>query len=270
MRPLLLASFLLAAAWGLAVPAALILTLRQRWGMSWRVIGRGALVFLVFQVLTRLPTMAAAEFLLRERLEASSGFRVAWLAVAALTAGVFEEVGRYVGYRWWVPEARRWRDGVAFGLGHGGLEMFLLGGLGGLAATLGYVVYSQYGAEARVPAALEPGLAAARQLYATMPTGLPLLGAFERTAALAIQIALSLMVLRVFQGGGPVWLALAVACHAAVDATALGAFSSYGPVVAEAVIGVFAAGSLWLVWRWREPNADDRSGNHSPTTARAR
>jgi uncharacterized membrane protein YhfC len=142
---------------------------------------------------------------------------------------------------------------VAFGVGHGGLEMFLLGGLASLLAAIGYAAYVAAGSEARVPSGQEEALAAARRMYATMPAWMPLLGAFERLAALVIQVSLSLMVLRVFTGGGRHWLAIAIGYHSVVDLVAVATLERAGPLVAEIPIALFAAASLWWIAHWKPP-----------------
>jgi len=49
-----------------------------------------------------------------------------WIGVLALTAGLFEETGRYLGYRFWFKDRKTWRVGLMYGAGHGGLESMLL------------------------------------------------------------------------------------------------------------------------------------------------
>lgn len=45
--------------------------------------------------------------------------------VSALLSGVFEEAGRYVVFRWCIPNHDRWTDCIAYGFGHGGIEVVL-------------------------------------------------------------------------------------------------------------------------------------------------
>jgi hypothetical protein len=49
--------------------------------------------------------------------------------ILGLTAGLSEESFRYIVLRWWAKDARRWRDVVLYGAGHGGVEAIILGGL---------------------------------------------------------------------------------------------------------------------------------------------
>ena len=47
-----------------------------------------------------------------------------WLyyILQAVLAGVFEEGGRYIIFRWCIPNKDQYRDAVSYGIGHGGLE----------------------------------------------------------------------------------------------------------------------------------------------------
>src|SRR5512135_27806 len=76
-------------------------------------------------------------------LRTSTAFLWTWLVILALTAGIFEEVGRYLGYRIFMRrEEKTWNKGVMYGLGHGGLESaVLIGGLL-LLSVINLAVYS--------------------------------------------------------------------------------------------------------------------------------
>lgn len=120
----------------LLYPVILALVARRRLGVSWRYFGYGALIFLLFQIVSRIPLVTVAGLVLKPELHASRGALFAWLTVLALSAGLFEEVGRYVGYRWLMgKEPKTWDKAVMYGIGHGGLEAIVLVGLGDLRAT---------------------------------------------------------------------------------------------------------------------------------------
>lgn len=46
--------------------------------------------------------------------------------LSALLSGVFEEVGRYVVFRWCIPNHDRWTDCVAYAIGHCAIEEILM------------------------------------------------------------------------------------------------------------------------------------------------
>ena len=61
-----------------------------------------------------------------------SFYPVAYIIFLGITAGVFEECGRYMGFKLTLKKHRRFGDGVAFALGHGGIEALLIAGISSL------------------------------------------------------------------------------------------------------------------------------------------
>src|SRR5579863_6120709 len=105
---------------------------RNKLAVGWKYFWFGALVFLVSQLLTRLPlAIVLQNTVLAPLLRSSTAVTWAWLLILAVTAGLFEEVGRYVGYRLFMRrEPKIWSKAVMFGLGHEGLESMVVLGVG--------------------------------------------------------------------------------------------------------------------------------------------
>jgi uncharacterized membrane protein YhfC len=121
-----IAAMVAAIVFEVVLPLVLALVVRHRLGIGWRYFGYGALIFLLFQLVSRIPITLAIQAAIAPQLQASRTLLVGWLAVAALSAGVFEEVGRYIGYRWLMKrEEKTWPKAIMYGLGHGGLESML-------------------------------------------------------------------------------------------------------------------------------------------------
>jgi uncharacterized membrane protein YhfC len=232
------------------LPIGLALWLRRRFGISWRYFFYGALIFAAFQLLTRVPLVAILSSALAP---ASRGetFVWAWIAGLSLTAGLFEEIGRYVGYRWlFKPGERTVENGLMYGVGHAGIESIVLVGLPVLATLINVLALSRVDlAQLNLP----PEQVKQIQQLLAMPWWMPLLGAFERIATLCVHVSLSLLVLRVFQTGRLVYLWLAVGYHALVNFITVGIALRYlGAVGSEAVIAVFGALSLaYIIRTWR-------------------
>lgn len=232
----------------------------RRLQVSWRYFGYGALIFVLFQLLSRVPLMQLGQFLLGPQLRDSAGLRFSWITFAALTAGLFEEIGRYVGYRWLLQrEEKTWPKAVMYGLGHGGIESIVL--VAGLTAlTLIQLVALSHTDLSTLPITAEQRAQIAQQLAAVgaQPPWLGLLGAWERGWTLALHVALSVVVLQVFRRGDIRWLWLAVGLHAAVDwlAAALPPFLPLGDLakvlLPEAIITVVGLISLWVIFRLRD------------------
>jgi uncharacterized membrane protein YhfC len=241
----------------IALPLVLALVARRRLGVSWRYFGYGALIFFLFQLISRVPIVQVVQMLIQPQLVASFPLQVAWLAILALTAGLAEEIGRYVGYRWLMRrEEKTWGKAVMYGLGHGGLEsMLLVGGLTLLGLINLLALPSLIGT---LPpdqrATVEQQLA----LVAAQPDWLPLLGAWERVWTICFHVAMSVVVLQVFRRGLG-WLWLAVALHALVDFVAIGVPLLLGLqgmaalLAPEAVVTLVGLASLWAIWALRDP-----------------
>jgi uncharacterized membrane protein YhfC len=97
------------------LPIALILIARARLKVGWRYALYGALIFFIFQIVTRVPAVEVAQYFLTPALKSSRVALNIWLFVLALTAGIFEEVGRYFGYRWFMGrEEKTWNKAVTY------------------------------------------------------------------------------------------------------------------------------------------------------------
>ena len=251
-------SYTISALTDLVLPFALAIFLARRYRAAWRWWFVGIAVFLLFQVLTRIPVMVVVQSLpaVKQGLT-QPGFFWSFLLVAAFSAGLFEEGGRWLAFRYIVPpNERRWGTALMLGAGHGGLEVFGVGLLQ-VAALVGYIVLTL--ASPETFAAYGQQGAQARSQFASLHGWEPLLGAWERISALAIQVGLTVMVLNAFRRG-PHWWWLALAAHTFVDFTSVGMLQisviplgrSLAMVATEILVTAYALLAMWFVWRQRE------------------
>ncbi|BBL67423.1 YhfC family intramembrane metalloprotease [Methanoculleus chikugoensis] len=253
MDPLVVATFAVVALLEIAVPLALGYWIVKRFDLSWRVFGLGALFFIVVQVvhaplviLTQTPLYLAV-------LPFGTTAALAVLAVyLGLMAGLFEEIGRYLVYRYYFRRreiAPTRENGLLFGTGWGGVESMFVA-LIVLAGMVSYILLTGDGGAIPLPddPAVQVQVDALRAL-----TPLDILpGLAERMMTITLHIAWSLMVLAAVVYGRKALLALAVLWHAAVDAAAVYLVQTYGILVTEAVIFVFAVIALaYILWEWR-------------------
>jgi uncharacterized membrane protein YhfC len=114
----------------IGLPLLLGVWLTRWFRLSWGLFGWGALTFVVSQVL-HVPFN---QFLLVPGILALGfpdeivGLLVGSLLVG-LSAGIFEELARYIFLKRWAGEARSWRRGLLYGAGHGGIEAIIFGAL---------------------------------------------------------------------------------------------------------------------------------------------
>ena len=234
-------------------PLGVAVVLRRRLTVGWRYFGYGALVFFVSQMVLRVPLVFAATPLIAPAVASSRVLLVSWGLLLALTAGLFECGGRYLGYRWLMGrEEKTWEKGVMYGVGHGGLESMVLVPAMTILQLVGLLSLTSASLDAMTPAQRAAVLQQIA-LFTSGPFWLPLLSAWERLWTIAIQVGMSVLVLQVFRRGSLVWLGLATGMHTVVDFLAptliplLGLPRLQTALLAEGAVTVFGLLSLWIV-----------------------
>jgi uncharacterized membrane protein YhfC len=210
----LIASAILSVVW----PVAIFLICRGRMTLAARNVVVGAAVFLVFsQVLEK----ALHVYLLRINPETAAWLHAHGIAFAlygCLAAGLFEEVGRYLGMRFLVKRTGNPGTAVAYGIGHGGVEAVLIGGVAAVQNVVFAAMLNTGRLDSALATALPPAaLAHLRAALEHLSVAVVASGAIERLIALLIQIGLSLLVWRAVERRHLGLLALAVALHALID-----------------------------------------------------
>jgi len=248
----------------IAMPLVLGLILARRLRVGWRLFVVGAVTFVGSQIF-HLPFNTQILSLVIERLgltEAQTGVPLAVVALLyGLSAGVFEEVARYLVYRLQLKEVTSWGQALMFGAGHGGVEAILLGGLAAY-ALFQAVAYRGVDLNGLVPPEQLELAKAQLEAYWTAPWYSTVLGAVERAFALCFHLSASLLVLQAITRKKPAWLVLAVGWHALVNAVTLFAFGIWGAYVAEGLIGLMALFSLWIVFTLRKHEGGDVDPAH--------
>jgi len=233
----LAASAIMSAIW----PAAIYFICRRRMALSARNIVVGAGVFLVFsQVLEKGMHL----YVLKANPATAAWMQVHPMGFAlygCLAAGVFEEVGRYLGMRFLVKPTSNPGTAVTYGIGHGGIEAILIGCL----PTVQMLFFARLLNSGQLDATLGPvlGPEALAQLRTALEhitiAGLAM-GSLERLIAVLIQMGLSLVVWRAVEARQLRLLALAILLHALVD---------FPPSLAQAgqLSGLVVEAILWVV-----------------------
>jgi len=197
----------------------------------------GAAVFLVFsQVLEK----ALHVYLLKTNPTTAAWLKthgVAFALYGCLAAGLFEEVGRYLGMRLLVRPTGNPGTAVSYGIGHGGIEAVLIGARAAAQLFLFATMLNAGRLETALAPSLSPDtLAHLRTMLEQLTPVTVASAAVERLVALLIQIALSLVVWRAVERRQLALLALAVALHALIDFPA--GFVQAGLISASLVEGL--------------------------------
>ena len=238
----------------ITMPLALGWLIRKRVAVGWRLFFIGAATFILVQIV-HIPFNYIVFSAATEWLDSLSASVRLWTTAIflGLSAGIFEEGGRYIVYRNWARDARTWSKGVMLGAGHGGAEAIILG----LLAAINILFFIGYRAgyfSALIPAGEEGQLRDLIDALFTVPWYRTLFGALERLSAMCLQIALSVLVLQVFTRGNILWLFVAIGWHALVDAVAVYSLVTLGPEITELIVGIFAIGAILIIFLLRTPD----------------
>ena len=237
-----------------AVTVQIVWARRRRW--LWISFGLGVFTFTVTQLLTRIPLVTAVLPALPEWRALLSN---AWVAaiVLSFSAALSEETGRLIVMSTLLRRNRRTHaDGVAFGLGHGGWEAFVLIGLS-MVSVLVLGVMAKTGQWETLTATM-PGEAAEalRVQLSELTVPAVVAGGLERVSAIALHIGLSVLVLLGVVRGRPgrAWL-VALLVHGVVNLIATVALTIWGWPLFAIEGMLLVVGALSIAWVLRARSA---------------
>lgn len=158
----------------------------------------GVIAFVVSQIFLRIPLITYLQTESSQYQLWSISNPILMILLLSFSAGIFEEIARFIAMRFFMKQ-RDLLSGVVFGLGHGGIEAFLLVGLATIISFSSVVGMETY-----------------------LVTGL------ERALAIVVHICLSLLVLRAVQQLQFTGVLLAITIHGLINSTVaiVGYFSS--------------------------------------------
>lgn len=181
----------------------------------------GAAGFAVMQVVIRLPILSVLS-LIPAFVEFSVRHYVLYCFILALTAGLFEVVGRYVVAKLMSKKLTCIR-GIAAGMGHGGIEAMLIVGMT-YVNNLIYIVMinsGQFDTIVQQTAAMgvdTASLVALKEALVGTNAAVFLLAGYERILTMAFHVALSLLVCYfVSRKKDILGILICLVCHCAAD-----------------------------------------------------
>lgn len=137
------------------------------------------------------------------------GSPVLYMLYGSFAAGIFEETGRLFGFRVLLKNRREKRCAVAYGIGHGGIEVFLTVGVAYLLYILTLCGLS-LGDAATDAAMLEAA--------GSISVGTALLAMAERVSAVLVHTGLSMLMFTAVKAEGKKWLyPVSICLHALAD-----------------------------------------------------
>lgn len=250
----------------IALPLGLGVFLTRRFKVGWRLFGIGALIFIASQVLHIPFNVWVLNPLMRRWgiAGAQAGSRLAALALlAGLSAGVFEEVARYLFYRLWLKEDRDWESALMLGAGHGGIEAIVFGLLA-LYALIQALALRNADLSVLLPPEQIEMAQAQLETYWALPWPMTLMGAVERIGALCFHLSATVLVLQVFVRRNWLWLLAAIGWHTLLDAVAVFAVQTWGIYVTEGLVLFLGAVGVGIIFWLRDSRPEPEQGFTPP------
>ena len=234
----------------IVIPLLLLIFAKWKYGISLKVVFAGMFTFILFaQVLEGVLNVV-----LFSNETAGSFLNKAWVYVpyGSLMAGLFEETGRFLVFTFMLKKAREWKDGLAFGIGHGGIESILVLGL----SNVSMLIYAQMinagtFEDLFVNEAMKESLLPIQEQLLGASASMFYLGIFERVCAITLHIALSILIVYGISKNRKRMLVYAILIHSVFNIPA--ALYQKGiitnSVVLEAIIAVFAVICAYFIVR---------------------
>jgi len=240
---LLIVSFIIAILVEVGLPVTLAVVAIKRFKVSGWVIFTGVLTFIASQVV-HIPLLNGVALLFPGFVPPQIPTWV-YALYLGIMAGLCEETARLVGFKILKDKAKTFTSGLSLGVGHGGVESVIVGGL---------VLFSL------ISSLLSTSVLRTSQFWA-YPWHLPLAGGIERVMAVTSHLVMTAFVWKAVTSRNYWWYALAVAFHTALDAVA--GFCSLSGMAAwsiEGIVGIFFVAALIILWRfWVTERAKEKA-----------
>lgn len=178
-----------------------------------------------------------------------------------LSAGLFEELTRYLVFRFWLRGDLATSTPWKYGIGHGGVEAVLTGLLA-LYALIQVLALSGEGVLAGFPGDQVELIRSQVDAYWAVPWQQSLLGAWERISALLFHLGASVFVYKSAREKKFLWLLVAILGHTVLNAFAVIAAAKMDFLLLEGLLFAFAA--AWIAWAWFVHPQGEEEGVLSP------
>lgn len=207
------------------VPIGIIIFMGVKKRLNWKAMLFGSLLFVIFVLILErilhglvLGSDPAKSVIYQNP--------ILFMLYGGLAAGIFEETARFLGFKFLI----RIRDhesldtGISYGLGHGGIEAILVGGLTAVGNLTTSVMFNSGALNSVMGDMNGEQLNTFKQglnTLITTPSSMFLMSGVERLIALVLQIALSLFVFKAIAEKKWQYFVYAILIHAGVDMIAV-------------------------------------------------
>ena len=228
-------------------PLSLAIYFYKKYKISFKSLAVGALVFLVFQLLTRIPLLQVVE----------SAFSFSTMVpifiyyfLLSFSAGLFEEFGRFLAFSTLLKKNHSYPDGLSYGIGHGGFEAVSLVGLSMVNNIILSVLINSGQFESTLgPVVGMEQVGALKEIFVNLKVSDLFFSGIERVIAIIAHIGFTFIVLNGFNKGKKwMYLWIAIFAHTLFNIVAVSlAHFEVPSVLIESVLAIGAIGLIFYV-----------------------
>lgn len=200
------------------LPIVGIIFLKKKYNVSLKIFFIGAAAFFISVQILEAPihsyflklNSTTSEFLLNTPL--------AYMLYGGLMAGIFEETARLISFKFLIKD-RDLMSGITYGLGHGGIEAILIGGISSINSIAYSILINKGGFESIMEGLLveKEVISATYDQFVNTSAFIWAMPGIERILAVMIHISLSIIVLYAVKERKYIYYCLAILVHAVIN-----------------------------------------------------
>ena len=229
----------------IAVPVLLAIWVMKRFKPGFWAVLSGMIIFFVVQIGFRIILLQLFGLTQFGQTFIANNM-VLYIGIASLSAGLVEEFGRLFAFKVMLKRKHEFRHGIAYGIGHGGIEAVLLIGLSFLSNIIVGIMINN-GMLGSLPGIEADLVQPTIDLMVGTPSVNFLLGGIERIFAICLHIALSVMVLHGVRKKQIGFTFLAIFIHGSVNFIAVIIAQYVNIYLSEAFLLIVALSSVLYV-----------------------
>ncbi|QSX05221.1 YhfC family intramembrane metalloprotease [Sedimentibacter sp. zth1] len=225
------------------IPIAVFIVIQLKCKKAFKAFSFGALAFFISQIVLRIPIITSLLPCFEWYTIFQDKYPYLYWIFLGLTAGIFEEVARFIFIKYFMKKNQRYIDGISFGLGHGAIEAILITGVS-FATILVYSIMINNGTFVSNTVSIPKATADAIYTQCINLTFTnAILGGVERIFSMCIHIGLTMIVfIGVRNNKSFIYLIIAILVHGTIDSS-IGLMSQmlgFSTIAMEAVFGAIA------------------------------
>lgn len=233
----------------IGIPVLLVIWVMKKYKPGFWAVLSGIIVFTAVQMVFRIPLIQVFGLTNFGKTFIENNL-LAYIAILSLTAGLVEEFGRYFAFKVMLKKKRDLKHGIAYGIGHGGIEAILIVGIS-FAANIVYSILINAGVFSALPGIEAVAMQPVIDALVNTPSLNFLLGGLERLFAICLHIALSVLVLYGVRKKKISFTFLAILIHGLVNFVAVYIAQNVNIFLSEGFLFVVATASIVFIFKMR-------------------